>query len=256
MGRSLRLPLLALIFFVTMKNWNDSWEHWVHDTCRWVMPDKGIFYDIGANVGYMCIELVHSMPLATSFAFEAQAELAKALKISIETNNLSPRIRLFEAALGDVQGSAELAHFAHDGHASLISNEKLQYTKTKRATSVTVYTIDDLAANNLILPPDLIKIDVEGSEASVLNGGLDDLRNAKPNIAFECSTLGHFGNVREVLSTSGSYTFFHALGSCRPLTKVDIKTFIQKGSKIDILAVEKTRLDQLPAAFKEALCKG
>jgi len=55
--------------------------------------NKGIFYDIGAKcLAYMCIELVHSMPLATSFRIEGPGpELAKALKKSqIETNNLSP----------------------------------------------------------------------------------------------------------------------------------------------------------------------
>jgi len=45
--------------------------------------------------------------------------MPKGVENPIETNNLSLGIRLFEAALGDVQGSAELAlTSAHDGIAS------------------------------------------------------------------------------------------------------------------------------------------
>jgi len=54
---------------------------------------------------------------------------------------------------------------------------------------------------------------------------------------------------------------FIALGSCRPLTKVDIKTFHSERVKIDILAVEKLDLESrcrlpLKEASLQRLIKG
>jgi len=71
------------------------------DGVKW--PDKVYFNDIIAQMlATMCIELVHSMPLCPSFAFEAQAAIWQSVgKSAIETKHLSLIIRLIcEAALG------------------------------------------------------------------------------------------------------------------------------------------------------------
>jgi len=90
-----------------------SWELG-HDTCRMgFYAIRVYFMIIGANVGYMCIGL-YSCLCQLAWHIEAQAEW-QGVENSIEDEQPRPRIRLFEADWGDVQGSASSDHFAHEG---------------------------------------------------------------------------------------------------------------------------------------------
>jgi FkbM family methyltransferase len=252
-GAKLAIAPSSLDFYVTMKNWGGSWEHWVYDTCKWVMPRNGVFYDIGANVGYMGIELLHELPQTICVAFEPQNHLVRSLARSVLLNGLTSRIRVLKCALSDQSGAGRLTTFSHDGHASL--SRKVSAAKSKvDELIVTVETLDEVVEKRSLPLPDLIKIDVEGHEASVLRGGSATLLAAKPNIVFECSGVEELRDTVGVLASIGNYQLFYAGGSYRPLARVDEEKSITE--KVDVLAVEASRLQRLSSGFKDQLLNG
>jgi FkbM family methyltransferase len=246
-GAKLAIAPSSLDFFVTVKHWGGSWEHWVYDTCRWVMPTRGVFYDIGANVGYMSVELLHEFPQITCVAFEPQNHLADVLAKSAALNDFQPRMRIIECALSNRGGTGALNQFSHDIHASL--SEKEKFEKRRRQVTVNVMRLDEAVERYSLQAPDLIKIDIEGHEAAALSGGLRTLRKSKPNIVFECSSIEKLHDILDVLSLVGDYQLFHAVGSYRPLLRFETGKSIS--DKVDVLAVESTRLPCLPSVFAE-----
>ena len=242
-GAKLAIAPSSLDLIATAKIWNNAWEHWVYDSCKWVMPPDGVIYDIGANVGYIAIEMLHELSGCKGVLFEPQPPLAKALRRSIELNNFQDRALLQEIALSDSRGTASLNLFRHDGHASLSRNDA-----SIKQINVSTITLDE-AVQELHLPlPDVIKLDVEGHEISVIAGGERVLTQARPSICFECSDNQQFREIRNRLARCGDYTFLLAAGSYRPITTISDGDSLS--GKTDILAIESTRRDQLPPALQ------
>ena len=92
--------------------------------------------------------------------------------------------------LGSENGEGELFLAKFSIHASAISRQ----TKT-RSIRCQRTTLDYLVSSESIPPPNVIKIDVEGSEMDVFKGAQDMIRKAKPSIIFEaddnCSRFGY-----------------------------------------------------------------
>jgi len=241
-GAKLAIAPSSLDLIATAINWGRSWEHWVYDTCRWIMPPEGVFYDIGANVGYMAIELLHQLPNTRGVLFEPQPQLVEALNRSKELNAFQDRCQILECALSNSSGLAYLNRFNHDGHASISNQSQL-----KEQIKVRSMTLDDAVEKYLLPLPDVIKIDVEGYEGNVLQGGLKTLEAARPSIIFECSTMGQFQEISAILRQVGDWRFFYALGSYRPLRQIPQNETLN--GKTDILAIETARSTDLPQEF-------
>jgi FkbM family methyltransferase len=242
-GAKLAVAPSSLDLIVTMINWGGSWEHWVYDTCKWIMPRDGVFFDIGANVGYMAIELLHEFPDARGVLFEPQPQLIGALNRSIELNRLHQRCQVLECALSDASGMARLNRFAHDGHASIS-----RVGGAIGEIEVRTRTLDEVMERCTLPPPDVIKIDVEGHEGQMLKGGLHTLKAARPSLIFECSAKGQFDEIAALLRQAGHYRYFSAIGSYRP-----IRPILEEGEwqgKTDILAIEFSRRNELPSEFQ------
>jgi FkbM family methyltransferase len=238
-GAKLAIAPSSFDLIVTAMNWDRSWEHWVYDTCQWVMPPDGVFYDIGANIGYMTVEILHHFPSATGVMFEPQAQLVRALQRSVELNGFQGRCKILDFALSDSNGSSYLSRFNNDGHASLS-----RHSRHNDQVKVTTMTLDQVVDQHSLLLPDVIKIDIEGHEPNALRGGLATLEKSKPSIVFECETVQLFEEVSSILQQIGNWRFFKAHGSYRPPL-----LFSQIGTlknKVDVLAVESSRLEKLP----------
>lgn len=241
-GAKLAIAPSSLDLIATTINWDRSWEHWVYDTCRWIMPPDGVFYDIGANIGYMSVELLHQLPHARGVLFEPQPQLVEALNRSKQLNAFLDRCQILDVALSDSSGSAYLNRFNHDGHAS-ISNQSQQ----KNPIQVRIKTLDEAVKTDHLPLPDVIKIDVEGHEQNVLHGGLKTLAAARPSLILECSAMEQFQAISAILRQVGDWRFFHAEGSYRPLRPFLANEVLSK--KTDILAIECSRSSTLPPEF-------
>lgn len=82
--------------------------------------------------------------------------------------------------------------------------------------------------------PALLKIDVEGHELQVLNGGCQLLAECKPRILMECEQrhIREWGSVEEVfrfLSEQGYTGYFINRGKLRPLAEFDLSVHQRMG---------------------------
>ncbi len=127
------------------------------------------FYDIGANVGSYTL-LATGVCNARTVAFEPVKETFEILSKNIELNNLQNLVSLENKGVADKSG--ELL-FSTDNDTT---NHVLNSDEPKEnSVSITVVNLDSYCKQYV---PNLIKIDVEGYEAQVLDGAKELLSNS------------------------------------------------------------------------------
>lgn len=124
--------------------------------------------DVGANVG-MFVEFVRAMyPQSSIHCFEPVPSTFECLQRN--TNGL-PDVRVHNVALGDAPGRARMRF---DPSASILST-----VAEDGNVEVRIDTLDDYVRRNNIDTIELLKIDTEGYEASVLRGAAAALKRTR-----------------------------------------------------------------------------
>jgi FkbM family methyltransferase len=136
--------------------------------CNSVNSDT-VFVDVGANVGYFtCLvgSIIRSGSRGKIFSVEPNPECAALLRRNVYINWSMCEIEVHEKALSNFHGMAQLAVPTNRaGNASLSSDGTADAASTFQ---VSVSTLDSLVPEEMKI--DIIKIDVEGHELSVLDG--------------------------------------------------------------------------------------
>jgi FkbM family methyltransferase len=184
-GARLVMASTAWDVYATMANAGLSWEYHDFETCVNGVPNAGVFYDIGANVGYFSVEMAKRLDDTVNVvAFEPQAVLADAISNSAKLNGMN-NLRVVQAMVGDTTRQTDLYLAPASIHASAVADSGRPSVGTVAAQMV---TIDDLVEAATIPPPDMVKIDVEGSEHLVLEGARRTFRSHLPHIFLEYFT--------------------------------------------------------------------
>src|SRR5262245_38083412 len=150
--------------YATIYNNGGSWDANVMNCCERMLRPGDVFFDIGSNAGVFALDFAKSIPDLRVFAFEPQPSLAKHIRRSIEANSFD-RVKLLEVLLGNKEGEGCLFLTSHSIHASIIPRQRRW-----RELRIPLRTVDSLTATGEVAPPDVIKIDVEGSELNVFQG--------------------------------------------------------------------------------------
>jgi FkbM family methyltransferase len=134
---------------------------------RYVRPGA-VVYDVGANIGFFSLLAARlTGPDGRVEAFEPVPASAAAARANATLNDLAG-ITVHEAAVGDrdgvevllVTGERSWSHLAALGW----------HPRTERQISVRLLALDEEISRGALPPPDVVKIDVEGSETAVLHG--------------------------------------------------------------------------------------
>ena len=147
-----------------------------------ILRPGDVFFDVGANIGHH--SLVAASRGAQVHAFEPVPRLAERLRENFRFNGIEDRLVLNVAAVGAESGEAVLyeADRADDGSHSIIPGVP---AASHRPHQVKVLTLDGYAADARLRPA-LIKVDVEGYEARVLDGATRLLAgNPRPFVVLE-----------------------------------------------------------------------
>jgi FkbM family methyltransferase len=145
--------------------------------------------DVGGHLG------AYTSPLVTMVAklivFEANPRLATVLA------NAFPTALVRSEAVSDRKGTVDLQIPIHDGAPAdgLASLEPQVGHLTKRVR-VTTVMLDELEFDDI----GFIKIDVEGHELSVLQGGLNLLKSQRPIVLIEAEERHKKGTIAELFS--------------------------------------------------------
>jgi FkbM family methyltransferase len=142
------------------------------------LRSDGTYVDVGTNRGQVLGEAVRVAPRGRHVAFEPIPALAA------EVARAFPAVDCRQMALGADRGSAEFCHFrALDGWSGLRRSPAVSDERgDPELIAVEVSTLDAEVGD---LSPAVVKIDVEGAELAVLEGGRSMLTRAKPLLIFE-----------------------------------------------------------------------
>ena len=134
--------------------------------------ENPVVFDIGANDGVFSLIAAINRHMRC-FAFEPAPSNYEILRTNVAINNLGERVKTFELALADRKGTGVLkvpSSGDEDGLACIGSPLRF---KDWLEFEVPVSTVDDFVRKHGIENVDLMKIDTEGAEASILEAGRD-----------------------------------------------------------------------------------
>lgn len=140
------------------------------------------FVDVGANIGLHTIVAANLVGKhGRVIAFEPGSPMRSRLLRNLEINELT-NVDVRPYALSRAEGVAELymPNKYNDGQSSLAPSAD------SRSESVQLRTLDHEMRGVDFSAGCVLKIDVEGSEADVLIGGREFIRNVKPTMFVEC----------------------------------------------------------------------
>jgi FkbM family methyltransferase len=174
------------------------------------------YVDVGANRGQILREAVRAAPGGQHLAFEPIPKLAADLARAF------PGVDCRQMALG---ASPEVARFCHfrklDGWSGLRRSSEISDERgDPEYITVNVSTLDAEIGN---LIPRVVKIDVEGAELAVIEGGRSLLSQARPVVIFEhvAAAAAPYGATSEALwdkLTELDYEIFSVTGG-EPLSR-------------------------------------
>ena len=166
--------------YVHILNHGRTWNGPVLDMCARFLGAGDTFYDVGANIGYMALEIgVLFGDSVACVAFEPQPLLAHAIRKSAELSGLKG-VRVVEAMVSSEEGEAELFLSAHSIHGSQVGREGWRSKIQRRTVSI------DTLVDRGMAPPRVIKMDIEGGELEALKGARDTLVEYHPVVVLEC----------------------------------------------------------------------
>ncbi len=217
---------------------------------QWLTPLDGVFVDVGANIGVLSL-LALSDSIGSVHSFEPNAAMMARLELTRKQHQRANRWHLYQSAVGAEPGALHLyVNQSFSGTSSLHSSWQ---GGGGVAVEVPVTTLDAWAAAEQVASVDVLKMDVEGWEASVLDGASETLRVHRPFVWFEHNlpVMERCGldaaGVLDRLAAQGYEAFFDigALPDALQWSREDLDGLTTR--RVNLLAVPNERL----ADFRE-----
>ena len=151
-----------------------------------ILTPDSVVYDVGANIGYHTTAFASRVQQVISF--EPNPQNFALLQQNTADNE---RITRYQAAVSNIQGTGYIndfdpAVYGNFGHMTMSTS----------GIPVPCMTLDSV--NHA--PPDLIKIDVEGHEYEVLQGGIHLLKSRRPVVYYEAIETPNLGEIYRMLT--------------------------------------------------------
>ncbi len=154
---------------------------------------KSCIFDVGANMGLTSLVMSTTLKEAGRiYAFEASEDACRVAQENVALNGLSERIQMVNALITEQPGDVCDFYWAYtSGGASTIAGFLGHWFSIKKAT----LSLDAFCKHQAVFP-ELVKIDVEGGEARVVQGMTRVLHEAKPTVVVELHNWGNMTVVR------------------------------------------------------------
>lgn len=143
------------------------------------LDSDDVFYDVGANTGLYTLFTAKNCSKVVSF--EPYPPNYELLKKDISKNSIS-NIEIYEIALSDSNGTISFDQPVEDdvgyGSSSIVDKD------TNNSIEAPTRTGDDLISEDSLPTPNIVKIDVEGSEPLVIDGLEDTLSDSDCRLVY------------------------------------------------------------------------
>jgi FkbM family methyltransferase len=143
---------------------------------------RGVFIDVGANVGQTLFTVLSTDPNCSYLGFEPQIACCYYLQQFIQDNRLMPRIQIFPVALSSKTGFFPFfSNKPYDDCGTLLRDVH----NLRNEQLVCAIKGDDALTELGVSTISAVMIDVEGAELSVLAGLQKTLEKMYPPVIFE-----------------------------------------------------------------------
>lgn len=166
------LNVTCLTFSAHLGAYVDIFLDRIYEKVLGFTPQPGnVVFDLGANIGFYTLMAARAVgPSGHVYSFEPNPRAFKLLTTNVQSNGLD-WVNCYPYAVAD-RDSQELRLWASEGDTSTGSlfYDKLRTGET--TIGVPAICLDDFVEQNRIRGIDLLKMDTEGSEALIAQGGL------------------------------------------------------------------------------------
>ena len=204
---------------------------------RWIKPGMTAI-DIGANLGVYSIPMARQAGLTGAvYAYEPTSATRTLLNRSAALNGCA-NLHVVPAAVSNQEGEAHLAFG--------VSSELNALGGSGSGERVRLTTLDHEDATRQWSSPDFIKIDAEGEEQRILQGGSRFFAQHSPLVMFEIqagTTINH--HLRHDFSTMG-YSLYRLLAG-QPVLVPDSRDAPIDGFELNLFAAKADRAAKLAA---------
>jgi FkbM family methyltransferase len=178
--------------------WSGSHEEVVQQRLQECVRPGMVFYDVGAHIGFFTLAAARLG--AVVVAFEADPENAQRLRTHIEKNGFARDITPVEAAVWSHRQPKVLFRRGLPLSQGGVSDAGTEPVLAKEGPTIEVdcVTLDDFVAAGGPAPH-VIKVDVEGGEAQVLQGAVRSVLDFHPDLIIEVHHRAALAEVEEFL---------------------------------------------------------
>lgn len=160
-----------------------SYEPELRSIVRAVLPSAGVAIDIGANVGWHTLLMARLVgPQGRVISIEPNPSTREQLLQNVRLNGFR-QVEIGRYAIADSERIVDFYGLSADDRGSASSH--IVSEPTAKTIRVDCRTLDGIASEHRLERIDLLKIDVEGFEWPVLQGGEQTIANFRPYILFE-----------------------------------------------------------------------
>jgi FkbM family methyltransferase len=164
----------------------DSYEDDERQALEACLTPGSVLFDVGAHVGFW--EVALASKCSHIFAFEPSAGNFARLSRNVSQNHIE-NVTLVRAAASAQPGTL---HFVEDGSMSHIA---------ECGVATDAIALDDYVSEHV--PPDIVKIDIEGYAAAALRGMRHTLSEHRPTLFIELHTAEEVAACRDLLDEFG-----------------------------------------------------
>jgi FkbM family methyltransferase len=182
-----------------------NYERPMPDLLAWLARiSTGFVLDVGANTGLFSLLAAVANPVIKVCAFEPLESVSKLLLANLALNPLlASRINLYQLGLSNAAGSFDFYETINDhGLVTTSSSLELGYVQrvgTYRKQVVSTVTLDGWVTRLGNAKISLVKIDVEGHEYAVIEGGRETIARNRPFITIEVLGESRVDRISELL---------------------------------------------------------
>ncbi len=181
------------------------------DRFKWLKDMQiNTIIDVGGSKGNATLEFKKLFPSATVYAFEPLPDVFKRMQEKVAHLH---DVYLFNIALSDQKGTAEIHRSSYSGSSSLLPMAHLHkklfpITAGEHLLPIETDTLDAVLRSKTLKGPILMKIDVQGFEDKVLAGAKEILKSVSViivEVSFKELYVGQpmFGDIYKLLTESG-----------------------------------------------------
>jgi FkbM family methyltransferase len=163
-----------------------AYEPELREVFKAVLPPGGVAIDVGANIGWHTLLLARLVGSAGRvIAAEANPHVRVRLTENLQLNRFD-QVEVVPFAIGDADGVAQFHGPRADDPGAGNGHVVFAAEAAQRETiQVETRRLDSICPKAGIERLDLVKIDVEGFEWPVLQGGEETISRFRPHLVFE-----------------------------------------------------------------------